>query len=168
MDFIDDCLINKYLYEKMNIKQKRCLAEKKLIAKYESRILEITTRLLQSTESNLITNDVKDSFRQFAKSCIRYYKFIDENEEFQNSLFNKWDHQEEASSIPKIDEETDNEIDIIDNEEEDEEDENNNINNNNNNNKISPDTENNVKNEIRQLTGNNLEWFVEKKPLSIN
>ncbi len=81
MEFVDDCLINKQLYEKMNIKKKRQLEEKKLLALYESRILTLTTELLSSTEDEFICHDVRDSFRQYAACCISYFKFIDKAKE---------------------------------------------------------------------------------------
>jgi hypothetical protein len=92
MNYVNDitleCLMNKKMYERLNLKNKKSAAERKERKFYRKRIIALTCEmLLNNTDDFQIENeDVVNSFRQFTKNCIQYFKAIDENDRFQNDL----------------------------------------------------------------------------------
>lgn len=92
MNYVNDitleCLMNKNMYERLNLKNKKSAAERKERKFYRKRIISLTCEmLLNKTDDFQIENeDVVNSFRQFTKNCIQYFKAIDENDRFQNEL----------------------------------------------------------------------------------
>ena len=81
-----DCLINKEIYEKMqnNFKQSKNV-NKKDKKFYRKRILNLTRELLLKKDDNYneINPDIKFSFDNYVKTCIQYFKIIDNNDIIQ-------------------------------------------------------------------------------------
>jgi hypothetical protein len=79
-----DCLVNKDIYEKMQYTDKNKLnkKEKKF---YRKRILNLTKDLLLKKDINYdeINPDIKNSFDNFIKTSIHYFKTIDKNDILQ-------------------------------------------------------------------------------------
>jgi hypothetical protein len=85
-----DCLINKEVFEKMRGTQKQKMVNKKDKKFYRKRLLNLTRELLLKKDDNYneINPDIKLSFDNYIKTCIQYFKIIDNNdilqEEYQN------------------------------------------------------------------------------------
>jgi hypothetical protein len=81
-----DCLINKEIYEKMqqHFKQTKNI-NKKDKKFYRKRILNLTRELLLKKDDNYneINPDIKFSFDNYVKTCIQYFKIIDNNDIIQ-------------------------------------------------------------------------------------
>ena len=81
-----DCLLNKEVYEKMqhNFKQTKNI-NKKDKKFYRKRILNLTRELLLKKDDNYneINPDIKFSFDNYVKTCIQYFKIIDNNDIIQ-------------------------------------------------------------------------------------
>ncbi len=81
-----DCLLNKEVYEKMqdNFKQSKNI-NKKDKKFYRKRILNLTRELLLKKDDNYneINPDIKFSFDNYVKTCIQYFKIIDNNDIIQ-------------------------------------------------------------------------------------
>jgi len=81
-----DCLINKEVYEKMqdNFKKPKIVnkQDKKF---YRRRILNLTKELLLKKDDNYneINPDIKFSFDNYIKTCVQYFKIIDNNDIIQ-------------------------------------------------------------------------------------
>jgi len=96
-DFINqitlDCLINKEVYDKMTIMKKQKNVNKKDKNFYRKRILNLTRELLLKKDDNYneINPDIKVAFDNYIKTCIQYFKIIDNNDIIQEEYkdFNK-------------------------------------------------------------------------------
>ena len=81
-----DCLINREIYSKMqntnNIKNNVNKKDKKF---YRKRILNLTKDLLlkKNIPYDEINPDIKNSFDNFMKTCIHYFKIVDTNDIIQ-------------------------------------------------------------------------------------
>jgi hypothetical protein len=92
MSYVNDitleCLMNKKMYERLNLKNKKSTVERKERKLYRKRIIALTCEmLLNNTDDFQIENeDVVNSFRQYTKNCIQYFKATDENDHYQKEL----------------------------------------------------------------------------------
>jgi hypothetical protein len=80
-----DCLINKEVYEKMQHLKKQKIVNKKDKKFYRKRILNLTRELLLKKDDDYseINPDIKFSFDNYIKTCIQYFKIIDNNDIIQ-------------------------------------------------------------------------------------
>jgi hypothetical protein len=80
-----DCLINKDIYEKMQHLKKDKNVNKKDKKFYRKRILNLTRELLLKKDDDYseINPDIKYSFDNYIKTCIQYFKIIDNNDIIQ-------------------------------------------------------------------------------------
>lgn len=80
-----DCLINKEVYEKMHMFKKQRIVNKKDKKFYRKRILNLTRELLLKKDDDYgeINPDIKYSFDNYMKTCIHYFKIIDNNDIIQ-------------------------------------------------------------------------------------
>ena len=80
-----DCLINKEVYEKMQHLRKQRNVNKKDKKFYRKRILNLTRELLLKKDDDYseINPDIKFSFDNYIKTCIQYFKIIDNNDILQ-------------------------------------------------------------------------------------
>lgn len=80
-----DCLINKEVYEKMHVFKKQRIVNKKDKKFYRKRILNLTRELLLKKDDDYseINPDIKYSFDNYIKTCIHYFKIIDNNDIIQ-------------------------------------------------------------------------------------
>jgi hypothetical protein len=92
MDFVNDItlefLMNKKLYDRMGLKNKQSAVERKERRMYRKRIIALTCELLLNKDDNfqIENEDVVNSFRQYTKNCIQFFKATDENDLFQKEL----------------------------------------------------------------------------------
>ena len=113
-----ECLMNKDTYNKI-------MANKTLVAKknqdkefYHNRILHLFEQLMTNTQPEGMMQDVTYAFENYVKTCIRYFKIIDESDIIQqdyNGSPSK--HQATLECV----EESNNELDELEEELEDEE-----------------------------------------------
>jgi hypothetical protein len=82
-----NCLMNKHQYEKYvtsKISKSINDDDKKI---YKKRIIFLTKELLSNSNNeekeNTIAPDVKYAFEQYIKSCIQYFKLVDNNDVIQ-------------------------------------------------------------------------------------
>ena len=82
-----NCLMNKHQYEKYvtsKISKSINDDDKKI---YKKRIISLTKELLSNSNNeegeNTIAPDVKYAFEQYIKSCIQYFKLVDNNDVIQ-------------------------------------------------------------------------------------
>jgi hypothetical protein len=87
-----DCLINKEVYLKMQKSSLMHSINKKEKKFYRKRVLNLTRELLlkKDTSYNEINPDIKNSFDNFVKTCIHYFKTIDRNDIIQEE-YNHFD-----------------------------------------------------------------------------
>jgi len=87
-----DCLINKEVYLKMQKSNLVHSINKKEKKFYRKRVLNLTRELLlkKDTSYNEINPDIKNSFDNFVKTCIHYFKIIDKNDIIQEE-YNHFD-----------------------------------------------------------------------------
>ena len=80
-----DCLINKEVYEKMHVFKKQRIVNKKDKKFYRKRVLNLTRELLLKKDDDYseINPDIKYSFDNYIKTCIHYFKIIDNNDIIQ-------------------------------------------------------------------------------------
>ena len=80
-----DCLINKEVYEKMHMFKTQRIVNKKDKKFYRKRVLNLTRELLLKKDGdyNEINPDIKYSFDNYIKTCIHYFKIIDNNDIIQ-------------------------------------------------------------------------------------
>jgi len=85
-----DCLINKEVYLKMQKSNLIHSVNKKEKKFYRKRVLNLTRELLlkKDTSYNEINPDIKNSFDNFVKTCIHYFKTIDRNDIIQEDFKN--------------------------------------------------------------------------------
>jgi predicted membrane protein len=92
MDFVNDItlefLMNKKLYDRMGLKSKQNTVERKERRMYRKRIIALTCELLLNKGDNfqVENEDVVNSFRQYTKNCIQFFKATDENDLYQKEL----------------------------------------------------------------------------------
>ena len=92
MDFVNDItlefLMNKKLYDRMGLKSKQSAVERKERRMYRKRIIALTCELLLNKDDNfqVENEDVVNSFRQYTKNCIQFFKATDENDLYQKEL----------------------------------------------------------------------------------
>lgn len=92
MDFVNDItlefLMNKKLYDRMGLKNKQNVVERKERRMYRKRIIALTCELLLNKDDNfqVENEDVVNSFRQYTKNCIQFFKATDENDLYQKEL----------------------------------------------------------------------------------
>lgn len=109
-----NCLMNKDQYEKYltsKIKKQDNKDNKKI---FSNRILELTKELLNiendynEAESDLVPPDVLFAFENYIKTCIHYFKLVDNNQLFQDQYkdLDDLDEENELKEIPsyKMDE----------------------------------------------------------------
>jgi hypothetical protein len=93
-----DCLINKEVYEKMHEFKKQKIVNK--------RILNLTRELLLKKDDDYseINPDIKISFDNYIKTCIQYFKIIDNNDILQEEykIFNANNDNDCDNSIADI------------------------------------------------------------------
>jgi len=80
-----DCLLNKEVYEKMQHFKKQKNVNKKDKKFYRKRILNLTRELLLKKDDDYseINPDIKFGFDNYIKTCIQYFKIIDNNDIIQ-------------------------------------------------------------------------------------
>lgn len=99
-----DCLVNKEVFEKMHECKKQKIVNKKEKKFYRKRILNLTRELLLKKDDNYneINPDIKLSFDNFIKTCIQYFKVIDNNdiiqEEYKNFFTDYDEHNNTVNS----------------------------------------------------------------------
>jgi hypothetical protein len=91
-----DCLINKEVYLKMQKSNLVHSINKKEKKFYRKRVLNLTRELLlkKDTSYNEINPDIKNSFDNFVKTCIHYFKIIDKNDIIQEE-YNHFDDDQD-------------------------------------------------------------------------
>jgi hypothetical protein len=92
-----DCLINKEVYLKMQKSNLIHSVNKKEKKFYRKRVLNLTRELLlkKDTSYNEINPDIKNSFDNFVKTCIHYFKTIDRNDIIQE----EYNHFEDDGDV---------------------------------------------------------------------
>jgi hypothetical protein len=95
-----DCLVNKYVYTKMQNTNKTRNINKKEKKFYRKRILNLSKDLLLKKDNDYdeINPDIKSSFDNFIKTCIHYFKIIDRNDILQED-FKNFDEQIQTDTI---------------------------------------------------------------------
>jgi hypothetical protein len=80
-----DCLINKEVYEKMQHLKREKNVNRKDKKFYRKRILNLTRELLLKKDDDYseINPDIKFAFDNYVKTCIQYFKIIDNNDIIQ-------------------------------------------------------------------------------------
>lgn len=110
MDFVNDitleCLMNKKLYDRMGLKSKQSAVERKERRVYRKRIIALTCQMLLNKNDNfqIENEDVVNSFRQYTKNCIQFFKATDENDLYQKELETIQEQQEEPEGDLHLDE----------------------------------------------------------------
>ena len=101
MDFVNDItlefLMNKKLYDRMGLKSKQSAVERKERRVYRKRIIALTCQMLLNKDDNfqIENEDVVNSFRQYTKNCIQFFKATDENDLYQKELETIQEQQED-------------------------------------------------------------------------
>ena len=110
MDFVNDItlefLMNKKLYDRMGLKSKQSAVERKERRVYRKRIIALTCQMLLNKDDNfqIENEDVVNSFRQYTKNCIQFFKATDENDLYQKELETIQEQQEEPDEDLHLDE----------------------------------------------------------------
>jgi len=80
-----DCLVNKEVYEKMQHLKREKNVNRKDKKFYRKRILNLTRELLLKKDDDYseINPDIKFAFDNYVKTCIQYFKIIDNNDIIQ-------------------------------------------------------------------------------------
>lgn len=83
-----DCLVNKDIYTKMQNTNKTRNINKREKKFYRKRILNLSKDLLLKKDNDYdeINPDIKNSFDNFIKTCIHYFKIIDRNDILQEDF----------------------------------------------------------------------------------
>jgi hypothetical protein len=101
-----DCLINKEIFTKMHESKKQKIVNKRDRKFYRKRILNLTKDLLLRREDNYneINPDIKSSFDNYIKTCIHYFKVIDNNDILQEEykILNTEKEDENINSEPIV------------------------------------------------------------------
>lgn len=106
-----ECLMNKDTYNKL-------MAHKTLVTKknqdkefYHNRILHLFEQLMTNTQPEGMMQDVTYAFENYVKTCIRYFKIIDESDIIQQDYNGS---PSKTPSLPTCLEESSNESDDLD------------------------------------------------------
>lgn len=92
MNFVNDItlefLMNKKLFDRMGLKSKQNTLERKERRIYRKRIIALTCELLLNKDDKfqIENEDIVNSFRQYTKNCIQFFKASDENDLYQKEL----------------------------------------------------------------------------------
>jgi catalase (peroxidase I) len=88
-----DCLVNKDIYTKMQNTNKTRNINKREKKFYRKRILNLSKDLLLKKDNDYdeINPDIKNSFDNFIKTCIHYFKIIDRNDILQEDYIDYQD-----------------------------------------------------------------------------
>ncbi len=81
-------LLNKDQYKKLQFEKKEKLVSKTDRRFYKKRILNLTKNMLINNSPNNLFPDVKKAFDIFMKTCIGYFKVIDEIDIIQSEINN--------------------------------------------------------------------------------
>lgn len=108
-----ECLMNRDMYKKL-MTNKTIIAQKtKEKDFYKNRISHLTEELLANNEVDGLFTDVSFAFDNYVKTCIHYFKIIDESDIIQND-YNGLAGQQEEQDV-----ENDNDTNDLDDEDED-------------------------------------------------
>jgi hypothetical protein len=107
MNFVNDItlefLMNKKLFDRMGLKSKQNTVERKERRIYRKRIIALTCELLLNKDDKfqIENEDIVNSFRQYTKNCIQFFKASDENDLYQKELgpINEEVFEEEEEAI---------------------------------------------------------------------
>jgi hypothetical protein len=101
-----DCLVDKEVFTKMHEVKKQKMVNKRDKKFYRKRILNLTKELLIQKEDNYneINPDIKNSFDNYIRTCIQYFKVIDNNDILQEEY--------KILNMEKQDEKNNSSIDI--------------------------------------------------------
>ncbi len=80
-----ECLMNKELYNKLTANKKQVQDNKAARKVYKKRLLDLTKNLLSNETPDNLMPDVEYAFDNYVKTCIRYFKIIDESDVIQQS-----------------------------------------------------------------------------------
>lgn len=80
-----ECLMNKELYSKLNANKKQSQDNKVARKIYKKRLIELTKDLLSNEKPDNLMPDVEYAFDNYVKTCVRYFKIIDETDVIQQS-----------------------------------------------------------------------------------
>lgn len=81
-----ECLMNKELYSKLTANKKQNQDNKVARKVYKKRLIELTKDLLSNEKPDNLMPDVEYAFDNYVKTCIRYFKIIDESDIIQQAL----------------------------------------------------------------------------------
>lgn len=80
-----ECLMNKDLYNKLTANKKQAQDNKVARKVYKTRLLDLTKELLSNEKPDNLMPDVEYAFDNYVKTCVRYFKIIDETDVIQQS-----------------------------------------------------------------------------------
>jgi hypothetical protein len=80
-----ECLMNKELYSKLTANKKQNQDNKAARKVYKKRLIELTKNLLSNEKPDNLMPDVEYAFDNYVKTCIRYFKIIDESDVIQQN-----------------------------------------------------------------------------------
>ena len=80
-----ECLMNKDLYNKLTANKKQSQDNKAARKVYKKRLLTLTKDLLSNEIPDNLMPDVEYAFDNYVKTCVRYFKIIDESDVIQQS-----------------------------------------------------------------------------------
>jgi hypothetical protein len=81
-----ECLMNKELYSKLTANKKQNQDNKVARKIYKKRLIELTKDLLSNEKPDNLMPDVEYAFDNYVKTCVRYFKIIDETDVIQQAL----------------------------------------------------------------------------------
>jgi hypothetical protein len=117
-----ECLMNRDMYKKL-MTNKTIIAQKnKEKDFYKNRISHLTEELLLNNEVDGLFTDVSFAFDNYVKTCIHYFKIIDESDIIQNDyngLAGEQEEGEEEEENVEPDVENDNDTNDLDDDDED-------------------------------------------------
>jgi hypothetical protein len=77
--------MNKDLYNKLTANKKQAQDNKTARKVYKKRLLDLTKELLSNEKPENLMPDVEYAFDNYVKTCVRYFKIIDETDVIQQS-----------------------------------------------------------------------------------
>ena len=80
-----ECLMNKDLYNKLTANKKQSQDNKTARKVYKKRLIDLTKELLSNEKPDNLMPDVEYAFDNYVKTCVRYFKIIDETDVIQQS-----------------------------------------------------------------------------------
>jgi hypothetical protein len=106
-----ECLMNRDLYKKL-MTNKTVIAQKnKEKDFYKNRISHLTEELLANNQVDGLFVDVSFAFENYVKTCIHYFKIIDESDIIQND-YNGFAGQEDADTTIDVSKDVDVDLDL--------------------------------------------------------